>query len=371
MSARKKRILFFTPFATRTGSEMMLLYIVKNIDRSRFDVGVASFSKGELLAEFPPDIPIFIVPRVFNYWQKVQFHLGRNPILSALRKLARDFGADLWYVNTTMLPETVTVAKEFSIKLVTHFHELPLTFSYINADDMKNIITYSHTLVGCSQVTSEAIRQTGGENVALLYSFIDPQKLHADPARTAHIRQELNIPPDDFVWVGSGMTSERKGFDLLPDIAKALDDPHVHLVWLGGRIADGLVYHTEQRCARTKSKTRIHLVGKKKEDYAHYLNAGDGFMLTSRQDPFPLVMIEAALLGKPIVSFPSGGVSEFLREGMGLVTDDISVSQMVVAMRQIMTGQVVGDAAKSRERAGEFSVENGCRMWTEMVDKIL
>lgn len=370
MKNTKKRILFFTPFATRTGSEMMLLHILQHMDRSRFEMGIVSFAKGELLAEFPPDIPVFIAPRSFSLFQKVQFHLGYNPTLNALRKIARVFKADLWYANTAMLPETAAIAKEFSIKLVTHFHELPLSYIYINGSQMRDIISYSHTLIGCSQVTCAAIRQAGGKNVELLYESVDPARLVNNPERSAHIRRELGIPESDYVWIGSGMTSERKGFDMLPDIAEALDDPRVHLVWIGGRIDDGLVYYTEQRCHHTLSKTRIHLVGKQNEDYAHYLNVGNGFLLTSRQDPFPLVMIEAALLGKPIVAFPSGGVSEFIEEGMGLVTNDISISQMVDAMRKVMEGTLVTDSAKSKDRARQFNVENGYQNWAEIIERV-
>lgn len=370
MKSNKKRILFFTPFGTRTGSEMMLLYILQNIDRTRFDVGIVSFARGELLSEFPADIPVFIVPRTFSLFQKIQFHLGHNPTLNALRRVAQDFNADFWYVNTIMLPETVTIAKEFSIKLITHFHELPLTYIYLKGADMKGIITYSHTLIGCSEVTCEAIRQAGGKNVELLYEFVDPAKLVGNHERTGQLRRDLGIAESDYVWVGSGMTSERKGFDMLPDLAEELDDPRVHLVWVGSRIDDGLVYYTEQRCRNSKSKTRIHLVGKQKEDYCHYLNVGDGFLLTSRQDPFPLVMIEAAWLGKPIVSFPSGGVSEFVEEGMGVVTEDISVRQMVVAMRKVMDGSIATDPVSSKERASQFNVQNGYRNWTKIMDRI-
>ncbi len=349
----------------------MLLYILQNIDRDHFDVGIVSFANGELLAEFPADIPVFIVPRVFNYFHRVLFHLGRNPTTAALRRLARDFKADLWYVNTTVLHETIPVAREFSIKLVTHFHELPLTYAYISDEELKDIITYSHTLIGCSAVTSEAIRQAGGKKVALLHEFVDPAQLVPNAERTTLIRKELGIASGDFVWVGSGMTSERKGFDLLPDLAEALDNPRVHLLWVGARIPDGLVYYTEQRILNTKARTRIHLVGKQKEDYPNYLDVGNGFMLTSRQDPFPLVMIEAAVLGKPIVAFPSGGVSEFIQEGMGEVTEDLSVRQMAAAMRRIMSGELRTNSELSKERAQEFNVEEGCRKWNELIDTII
>ncbi|NIJ51185.1 glycosyltransferase [Dyadobacter arcticus] len=369
MNNVKQRILFFTPFATRTGSEMMLLYILRRIDRSRFDVGIVSFANGELLKEFPSDIPVFIIPRKFSLAQKVMFHLSVNPILRSLRKLAREFKADLWYVNTTMLPETALVAKEFSIKLITHFHELPLTYIYLSSQDFKSIISNSHRLIGCSKVTCEAIQQAGGKNVSLLYEFIDSEKVIRNPERTAELRKKLNIPKDDYIWMMSGMTSERKGFDFLPDIAEELDDASVHLIWVGAAIDDGLVYYTEQRCLNTKAKTHIHLLGKQKEDYYNYLDMGNGFLLTSRQDPFPLVMIEAAHLGKPIVAFPSGGVLEFVEDGMGIVTEDLSVKQMVTAMRLIMTGKVATNAAKSAEVASRFSVENGYNEWVKLIDK--
>jgi glycosyltransferase involved in cell wall biosynthesis len=369
MSITKKRILFFTPYATRTGSEMMLLYILKKIDRSRFDIGIVSFADGELLNDFPADIPRYIAPRKFNIVQKVSFHLGVNPIHRYLRKLATDFKADFWYVNTTMLPETVVVAREFSIKLVTHFHEMPLTYSYLSGPDFKNIVDYSNLLIGCSQATSDALKDSGGKNIGLLYSFIDSSLVKKNQKRATELRAKLGIADSDFVWVLSGMTSERKGFDFLPDIASKLNDPKVHLIWVGAKIDDGMVYYTEQRCANSQSATKIHLVGKQKEDYYNYLNTGNGFLLTSRQDPFPLVMIEAALLGKPIVSFPSGGVSEFVQDGMGVVTPDLSVSQMVEAMRKIMSGEVKTDSAKSVERAGQFNVENGYNEWIKLIDK--
>lgn len=369
MNSEKKRILFFTPYATRTGSEMMLLYILKKIDRSRFDVGIVSFANGELLAEFPDDIPVHIAPRKFSVLQKVSFHLGMNPTIRHLRKLARDFKADFWYVNTTMIPETIVVAREFSIKVITHFHEMPLTYAYLSGPDFKSIVDYSHLLIGCSQKTCDAMVDAGGRNVGLLYSFIDSSLVKKNESRTAELKARLGIPAGAYVWVLSGMTSERKGFDMLPDIARELDDENVHLIWVGGRIDDGLVYYTEQRCRNNGSATKIHLVGKQKEDYYNYLNMGNGFLLTSRQDPFPLVMIEAALLGKPIVSFPSGGVSEFIKEGMGVVTDDLSVKQMVKAMRSVMSGETKVDAARSIEVASQFNVENGYNEWIKLIDK--
>lgn len=371
MNPSKKRILFFTPYATRTGSEMILLNILKCIQRDRFEVAVVTFSNGELLKEFPPDIKIYIAPRKFKLYQKILYYLGINPTILYLRKLARDFHADMWYVNTVMIPETIVVAKEFSIPVVTHFHELPGTYSYLSGPDFKSIIDNSKLLIGCSKITCEAIRNAGGKRISLLYEFVDHTKVIADNAKAITMRRKLGIPDGAYVWVCSGMTSERKGFDLLPDIAGLVDEANVYLIWLGDRIDDGLVYYTEQRLRKSSSKTVVLMVGKQIEDYYTYLDCANGFLLTSRQDPFPLVMIEAALLGKPIVAFPSGGVSEFIEVGMGLVTLDISVSQMVNAMRDIMTGATATNPLTSKARAEQFDLAEGYKQWLDVIEQAI
>jgi glycosyltransferase involved in cell wall biosynthesis len=53
------------------------------------------------------------------------------------------------------------------------------------------------------------------------------------------------------------------------------------------------------------------------------------FVLTSREDPFPLVCLEAASLGKPIICFDqSGGMPEFVSNGCGYVVPYLSIDSV-------------------------------------------
>ena len=46
-----------------------------------------------------------------------------------------------------------------------------------------------------------------------------------------------------------------------------------------------------------------------------FFSAADAFVLTSREDPFPTVVLEAMSVGVPVVAFAeSGGIPEFLTE---------------------------------------------------------
>ncbi len=346
---------------------MMLWSMLRHFDRRRFQAGLICFQPGELLSDLPPDVPAWVAPYHLSSFQKMRNQLGFSPVKATIRRAHREFKPDVWYLNTMTLPETLALAPELGVPLITHFHEMPLSYAFINATEMQQVVTYSSLLIGCSEATSEGIRQAGGgEKVATLHSFIDTSAIKPAPARARELRASLGIPEGDFVWVMSGTTSERKGFDLWPDLALLLNDPHIHLVWLGSRLDNGSVWYTERRCAGVFS-TKIHLVGKQEADYHAYLEMADGFVLTSRQDPFPLVMIEAAYLGLPVVSFPSGGVSEFVQPGMGEVVDSWNLPDLVAAMRRVMTHQTPFDAGVAKQRAARFDVARQLPRWEELL----
>jgi glycosyltransferase involved in cell wall biosynthesis len=365
--SRPLRLLIFTPFASRTGSEMMLWYLLKHIDRTRFQIGLVCFRHGELLRDLPADVPVWVAPKTFSFWGKVAHQLGRNPLHSAVRNAHRAFKPDLWYVNTLTLPEVVHVANQLGVPFVTHVHELPLSYGNVSRDELRDVLDRSALLIGCSECASQALREaTDHDRIATLHSFIDTSALPARPEQARRLRADLGIVETEFVWLMSGTTSDRKGFDFFPDLARHLNDPRAHLLWLGSRLDTGLTYHTEQRC-RDTGPTRVHVVGEKKEDYAAYLQVADGFVLTSRQDPFPLVMIEAAALGKPIVAFQSGGVAEFVQPGMGEVVDSWNLPDLVAAMRRVMNRQTPFDPSVARRRAAEFDVSQQLPRWDALL----
>lgn len=367
---KRTKILFFTPYASRTGSEMMLLYMLRHLDREKYEAGLVSFADGELLKEVPADIPVFIGPGHFTFTQKVSFHLGFHPMERFLEKLSRQFKADLWYVNTVMLADVVRAARNLSIPVITHIQELSHMFSFVGREEFKTIIQESRMLIGCSEAVCKSLRAAGGAKVEKVFSFVDLHGIKFSPARVEAIRREWGVKPGDFVWIMSGTTSERKGFDLLPDLAQALDDPTVHLVWVGKVSNDGMVYLTQKRCEQSKT-TKIHVVGAQKEDYYNFLAAADCFMLTSRQEPLGMVMAEAAWLGKPIVAFDSGGPAEFIIENIGTVVPHLNLEAFAQTMQHWRQNMATFDASRARERAILFGAECGMIEWERIMEDFL
>jgi len=369
MNQQRRRILFFTPYATRTGSEVLIYYILKYLDKSRFEAGLVCFAQGELLNDIPADIPVFYVRRDFTFTDKVAFHLGFHPIERALKKISSQFKADFWYINTVMLPEVIGMAKKLQIPVISHVHELSATFSQIKSNDFQRIVNDSDMIIGCSDIVCKVMSESGSKRIERLYSFVDLSEIAPDKNKVREIRKEWGAEPDDFVWIMSGTSSERKGFDLLPEIALQIPKGQkIHLVWVGKLSDDGLVYWTTQRCKQIEH-VRIHFTGAKKENYYSYIDAADGFMMTSRQEPFGMVLVEAAWLGKPIVSFDSGGPAEFITPEIGTVVPDLNISMFADSMLEWIKKMPEYDSETARRKAKEFSAEKQVLEWQKIIDR--
>lgn len=369
MNPTRRRILFFTPYGTRTGSEMLIYYILKYLDRSKFEAGLVCFSRGELLNDLPKDIQVFYAPRNFTLSEKVAFHLGFHPTTLALKKISKQFKADIWYVNTVMLADVIQIGKQLNIPVISHIQELSTMYSQVSATDFQIIAKDSDMIIGCSDIVCRCMAESGSRRVERLYNFVDLKEIEPDKKRVAEIRAEWGAAPGDFVWIMSGTSSERKGFDLLPDIANQFPKgAKVHLVWVGKLSNDGLVYWTEQRCKQI-DHIKVHLIGAKKEDYYSYMDAADGFMLTSRQEPFGMVLVEAAWLGKPIVSFDSGGPTEFISPDLGTVVPHLNIPMFVDSMIDWSKRKGEIDIEASRQKMLAYGAEKKVVEWQEIIER--
>src|SRR5690606_34047417 len=141
----KKKILFITNTFGRSGSEMLLLYIINNLNRDKFEALLFCQFNGELINDLPKDVKSFIAYRksknLFKkIFRKVLQLIKINPLHYQLRKIQRKAGADLWYVDTIVNPDVYAVANELNIRVITHFHELPTAYNYNSAKEMQNIL---------------------------------------------------------------------------------------------------------------------------------------------------------------------------------------------------------------------------------------
>lgn len=87
-----------------------------------------------------------------------------------------------------------------------------------------------------------------------------------------------------------------------------------------------------------------------------YFTTFDIFALTSREDLFPLAMLEAAAAGLPIICFAySGNAPELVEDDAGLVVSYLDVRAMAKACIELLSDESrrrkLGESAKAKVEA--------------------
>ncbi|TDG37145.1 glycosyltransferase [Pedobacter changchengzhani] len=365
-----KKILFITPFFGRTGSEMQLFYILQNLDRQRIKPYLFSRNNGALIKELSGGISSFVGYKqhpnfLYKIFRLMLYAVNINPVEFQLRLLQKKLKADCWYINTIANRDAFSVAKKLGINVISHVHELPLSYSLVKSRTIKNMLN-SGMCIGCSEIVCEKLEDMGHKNVHLLYGFVDDKKINLIE-NSDIIKLQFAIKADDFVWVISGNTSTIKGIDFLIPLIKELKHNH-KIIWIGEVENNGTMCYAEES-VKANFADRVFFTGKKTTDYYDYFNIGHAYLSLSREDSFPLVMIEAAHLGKPIAGFNSGGIKEFVKQNIGIVVDQLNFKTLATAMEQIEANYAIYDQDKIKSYAQTFNVKVQTQKLTEILER--
>ena len=165
-----------------------------------------------------------------------------------------------------------------------------------------------------SQSIFDALGQYGIEpsRISLIYNAVD-----IDPSNVLSLKPSLvekyNIPPDSVVITTAGRFVWAKGYDDLVSAFRLIADnePDVYCLIAG----DGELYlDIKKKIESAGLEKRIILLGHiARDEVLSLIKACDIFVMSSRSEGTPVVLLEAAGLKKPIVSTDVGGISELLK----------------------------------------------------------
>jgi glycosyltransferase involved in cell wall biosynthesis len=367
-----KKILFITQNLARTGSEMVLWYLLNHLPQQEFKAYVFCINQGELYEKLPKHIEKSAsyknsrsgAKKLFRSLLKIS---GKDPFEYQLMRIHRRFNPDLWYVNSIALPQVYPVAEKLPVKVVTHFHELLYAFTYLKKSEMEAVITRSDYCIACSTSVLKNIQAMGHQKVSLQYSFIDDTGIHTNPERINELRQDLGLLESDFVWVMSGSVIYMKGLNYLINLLETIKEDPIKIIWIGGSLHSGLDYYVEKTAA-TRYPGKLIFAGPQSKDYYNYLSLANGFLMLSHEESFSLVLVEAAYLGIPMVSLNTGIAADFIKEGMGKVSKSTNIEDIVSAMLQVQQGRT--DTALLKSEASKFTVSRQIGSYLKLLKEL-
>ncbi len=369
------KLLVFCHRCDRTGAEIALQHYIQNADRTAIKIAVACGAPGAISENFPPDVRVYKYSHALSFAQRAfkNNSLGgkfaNNVFDSFIRMIHWRVRPDAWYINTIVQPKIVALARKMRVPCILHTHEQEHMFAQFTPEEIEDMIGYPRLIIAASESAAEIMRSLGRRgNIEVCYPPIDISQRKISRQNSNALRKDLGIPSDAFVWAMAGTRDPNKnpvGFVRIVDkIVKQA--PKTHFMWIGGTDT-GYTMFARALAEKFDVHNKISWIPECGEEYFDYLNAADGFMLTSFYETFPLVILEAASLGKPIVSFHSCGPTEIFRAGMGALVPTWDVNEMVEAMVRIMRGDVGFDANLAKARAAEFDITIAVKRWERII----
>jgi glycosyltransferase involved in cell wall biosynthesis len=269
--------------------------------------------------------------------------------------------ADLIYCNTIDALPALEIAARSGARVLCHVHELDFVFRAVGSVAARRVLELSDRFITCSQAVADNLVKRHGiaaELIEVVHESIPTtQADEFDQAESRRwLREKMGVGPDTMILGGSGQFGWRKGTDLFVQLAmlvrRARPDLAVHFLWLGGTLdsRNGAEFELDIETAGIGGFVTII---PSQPDPLRYFRALDLFLLTSREDPFPLVCLEAASCGIPIVCFErAGGMPEFVEQDCGAVVPYLDVQAMASAVIALLADRPklrqCGEAARRK-----------------------
>jgi len=330
-----QRIIVVSHDAQAHGGQFLALGMVKSlVQELRFGVEVVLLlGGGRLKSDFEALAPVH---------QLNEFDSSVSDMKKLAQSLAR-CGFTRAIVNTTAAGNIVPVFSDAGIDCICLVHELPgVIRSHHLERQAGQIAASAKAVVFPAQAVADGFAQFARVDSAR--QIIRPQGLYRNnkwrtrkEAARAALGERLGLAPGTKIVLAVGYADHRKGVDLF--VACALEiltrRTDVDFIWVGHW--DPAMHNAVETMLRdSPCKARIHFVGYE-PDTAIYHAGADIFALTSREDPFPNVVLESFDAGVPIVAFSgTGGAASLVEQVGGLAVPAQDVAAFSAAISRLL-----------------------------------
>ncbi len=346
-----KKILFVSHNASRAGAPILLLNLAKAIIAAgNYKLDFLLRAGGELEEEFA-NAGNVILPytKKKSAYEKINtrlFHKHYDP----LKKI--NFSQyDIVVLNTiTHSDLLITIKKKYRGKIICYIHELNAVINYLTSSESLAVL-FSNTdilLTPCMSVKNLLTEsyKVDAAKIRMLPYYI--------PSNKNEFLREEKQGKKTFLVGGCGTIELRKGTDLFIQLSQLFKIKYpglsIKFVWKGGN-KNCLEFELLQQDINNLDLDNIVFEESSSDTSAFYAQL-DVFVLTSREDPYPLVMLEAANHSIPVICFEnSGGAVEFV-EGNGKIVPYLNLEKMSEAIHEYYNnpGEKYDDGYKAKNK---------------------
>ncbi|NCT41660.1 MAG: glycosyltransferase [Alphaproteobacteria bacterium] len=330
---QKIKIVFILPSLTAGGAERVLITLMNNIDSELFDPAFITLcDKGELKKIIDADIPFYSL-------HKKHVPLALPKLYSTLKELKPDIVmTTMAHMNFTLLlikflfPKTHFVVREaITPSFILDKYRF---FSFALKAAYRLLYSQATLVISPSQTIINEFKDILGmscENHLLLYNPVDLDRIREGEDENYEISEDRK---NKVHFVAAGRLHIQKGFDQLIEALPKMKQPYD---WQLTILGEGSERQSLEALIKEKGlEDKIHLAGLKERPWPDYAKA-DCFVMPSRWEGLPNVVLESLACGTPVIATrQSGGIEEIQKlSPPGSITIANNMSEFIKAMEKI------------------------------------
>lgn len=265
---------------------------------------------------------------------------------------------------------TILACQGLGVKVIIEEHNDPALYPFRKTGMLLRRWFYptAQCLVVLSGSIGDWFREQSVNNIRIIPNPVLPPSLTVEPLLWAR----LEIQPSRYILAAAGRLTEQKGFDLLVEAFAHLAKEFTewNLVIFGEGEQRSLL---ETQITRLGLKERVFLPGIV-DPLSSYLSAADAFVLSSRTEGFPMVLVEAMACGLPIAAVRcTASISEIVEDGVtGLLIPKDSAEALEKALERLMSDPTLRQslAQTAPNVLQRYGLEHILSLWDDLFHEI-
>lgn len=357
MSLQRRKVLFLIPSLEGGGAERVFSLLLRYLDRSRFDLHLAVLqARGAYLADIPSDVAVhdlkvsrvrYALPSIL----KLVWRLRPHTMLSTLGhlNLALILAKPLLPPGSRLLVRQSVIASSVLPAETRHSRVWKLLYRHLYRRADK-VICLSDSML------QDMVQNFGlpMERLVRIYNPVDMEKVQ----ESARLARTPFFGPGPHL-VAAGRLTRQKGFDVLLDAMPSVIEhlPNARLTILGeGPLLPDLV----GQAGKLGLKDVVRFAGFQQNPWP-FLKYANVFVLSSRYEGLPNILLEALVLGTPVVSTDCpGAIREVQNCDKTMVVvppeDPVALGRAIISLSEINRAGVES-SEELQLRMGRFTLK--------------
>lgn len=244
--------------------------------------------------------------------------------------------------------------KKNKIDIIHTHHRYPELLAFLVAVfiDIKTITTVHSFVKGLNKISfrsdkiiavSDSIMEYLNVNFPhtkakclMVYNCVEDKYFVSDDTDNIELKKSLGYNLNERILLFVGRINKIKGVDVLINAFKNLPkELNIKLLLVGSISKEFLL-------ARSEGIKHIE----SQIDIRKFYNLADVVVLPSREDPFPYVMLEAGAMCKPFIGSRTGGIAEFIMDGVdGFLFEPENVDELISKIIYVFNNPDLSQAA--------------------------